>query len=173
MHPYKRVHTLHVLGTSCGVFSVKIGVSRAIDGLLAVDDLAEVGRQLFVRRVPTGPESVPPYGWDSVIVEMSDTCRLAFMDQIGMPAGSSTWIAEVGFGFCCLKLRPNDSHASDTGDLGYLRLKPVSLEALEMELARTHMHFDFPVPFTQRLLLLRRDVLVPEEDDTSFGDKEA
>ena len=173
MHPHKRVHTLHVLGTSCGVFSVKIGVSRAIDSLPAIDDLAEVGGELFVRRVPTSPESVPSHGWDSVIVEMSDPCRLAFVDQVGMPAGSTPWIAEVCFGFCCLKLRPNDTHARNTGDLGCLRLKTVSLEALEVERARTHMHFDFPIPFTQRLLLLRRDILVPEENNTSFSDKEA
>ena len=148
MHPHKRVHTLHVLGTRCGVFSVKIGVSRAIDSLLAVDDLAEVGGELFVRRVSTSPESVPSYGWDSVIVEMSDPCRLAFVDQVGMPAGSTPWIAEVCFDFCCLKLRPNDGHASDTRDRGRLRLKTVSIAALEMERARTHMHFDFAVPFT-------------------------
>ena len=133
MHPHERVHTLDVLGTSCGVFSVKIGVSRAIDSLLAVDDLAEVGGELFVRRVPTSPKSVPSHGWNSVIVEMSDPCRLAFVDQVGMPAGSTPRIAETGLGFCCLKLRPNNTHASDAGDLGCLRLKPVSLEALEIK----------------------------------------
>lgn len=35
-----------------------------------------------------------------------------------------------------------------------------------------YMHFNLSIPFAQRPLLLRRYILVPEEDDAPFGDKQ-
>lgn len=40
----KRVSALNVLGSGIWVVTVEIGVRRTVDGVLAVDDLAEVGR---------------------------------------------------------------------------------------------------------------------------------
>lgn len=148
MHPHQRVHTLHVLGSSGGIISVKVGVSRAIDSLLAVNHLAEVGRQLFVSRVTTSPEGIPSYCRNGIVVKMGDPCRLALMDQVRMPAGSAPGVAEAGFAFCSLQFWPNDRYTWNTRDLGCLRLELISLEILATKGGRAHMHFDLSVPLT-------------------------
>ena len=102
MDSHKRVHTLHVLGTGRGIISVKVGMSRAVDSLFAVDNLAKVGGKLFVGRVSTSPEGIPSNSRNGIIVEVGHPCRLAFVYEIRMPAGRPSGAAEVGFGLCCL-----------------------------------------------------------------------
>ena len=77
-------------------------MSRAVDSLFAVNELAEVGGELFVSRVTTSPEGIPPNAWNGVVVKMGDPCRLSFVNEVRMPAGSAPWVSEVGFDLSCL-----------------------------------------------------------------------
>lgn len=79
---------------------------------------------------------------------MGDPCRLAFVNKVRMPARRAPRVPEVGFGFCCLQLWPDDGYTRNTWDLGYLRLESVSLGLFEIELGEAYMNFDLSIPFT-------------------------
>ena len=71
---------LDVLGACIGVVAVEVGVCGAVDGVAAVDDLAELGRELLVGGVAGGPERVAADGGDGVVVEVGYAGWLAFVD---------------------------------------------------------------------------------------------
>ena len=88
VHSNERMHTLNVLWPGCEVIAVKVWVSAAVHSLLAVDDLPEIGRELFVRRIaytgqpsislsmetPTrSPQSVTANPWNRVVVQVGHT----------------------------------------------------------------------------------------------------
>lgn len=67
------VRALDMLWAELRVVAVQVLVGGDVDGVLAVDDLAEVRGQLLVRRVSARPECVAAVGWDCVVVEMGDS----------------------------------------------------------------------------------------------------
>jgi len=75
---------LDVLGACVGVVAVEVGVRGAVDGVAAVDDLAELRGQLLVGGVARGPERVAADGGHSVVVEVGDACWLVFVDAGGL-----------------------------------------------------------------------------------------
>jgi hypothetical protein len=77
--------SLNVLWPCFWVLTVQICVSRAVYGLLAINDLAKFRRKLLIRGVATSPESVSANRGDGVIVEVGDTCRLTLMNQVSVP----------------------------------------------------------------------------------------
>ena len=84
MHADERVAALDVLGACVGVVAVEVGVRGAVDSVAAVDDLAELGRQLLVRGVAGGPERVAADTGDCIVVEVGDACWLVFVDAGGL-----------------------------------------------------------------------------------------
>ena len=80
VHADQRVAALDVLGACVGVVAVEVGVCGAVDGVAAVDDLAELGRKLLVGGVAGGPERVAADGGDGVVVEVGDACWLVFVN---------------------------------------------------------------------------------------------
>lgn len=85
VHANQRVRSLNMLRSSLRVVPVQVGVRRSVDSVLAINDLAEVGGQLLIRRVSTGPERVTTNGRDRVVVQVSNTGRLALMHQVSVP----------------------------------------------------------------------------------------
>jgi hypothetical protein len=74
------VASLDVLRAGIRIISIKVLVRRCVDRTPAVYDLAEFWRQLFIRGVPRGPQSVSSDGGYSVIVQVKDARWLAFMN---------------------------------------------------------------------------------------------
>ena len=68
VHADQRVAALDVLGACVGVVAVEVGVCGAVDGVAAVDDLAEFGREFLVGGVAGGPERVAADAGDGVVV---------------------------------------------------------------------------------------------------------
>lgn len=89
VHTDERVAALNVLGPCVGVVAVEVGVCRAVDGVAAVDDLAEFGREFLVGGVAGGPERVAADAGDGVVVEVGYACWLVFVDAGGL---SVCWI---------------------------------------------------------------------------------
>lgn len=86
MHANDWMNTLNVLWACIGIVAVKISVSRFEICLTSIDDLSELRRKLLIRRVTRRPERISADGWDDVVVQMCDGCRLKLMDQICVPA---------------------------------------------------------------------------------------
>lgn len=84
VHADERVAALDVLGSGIGVVAVEVGVCGAVDGVAAVNDLAELGRQLLVGGVAGGPKRVAADAGDCVVVEVGDACWLVFVDAGGL-----------------------------------------------------------------------------------------
>jgi hypothetical protein len=84
VHAHERVATLDVLGAGVGVVAVEVGVRGAVDGVAAVDDLAEFGREFLVGGVAGGPEGVAADGGDGVVVEVGYAGWLVFVDAGGL-----------------------------------------------------------------------------------------
>lgn len=80
VHADNRVAALDVLWAGVRVVAVQVGVRGAVDGVLAVDDFAEVGREFLVGGVAGGPEGVTADGGDCVVVQVGDAGWLAFVD---------------------------------------------------------------------------------------------
>lgn len=80
VHADERVSALDVLGACVGVVAVEVRVRGAVDGVAAVDDLAELGRELLVGGVARSPERVAADGGDGVVVQVRDACWLVFVD---------------------------------------------------------------------------------------------
>ena len=62
--------------------------------------------QLFIGRVPTRPKCVTSERRDSIVVEVGDACRLAFVDEISVPSARPSRLAEVSRFLGGLKGRP-------------------------------------------------------------------
>lgn len=73
------VATLDVLGPSVRVTAVEVGVRRAVDGVAAVDDLAEDRGEFVVGGVARGPEGVAADGGDCVVVQVGYAGWLALV----------------------------------------------------------------------------------------------
>ena len=84
VHADERVAALDVLGACIGVVAVEVGVCGAVDCVAAVDDLAELGRELLVGGVAGGPERVAADAGDGVVVKVGDACWLVFVDAEGL-----------------------------------------------------------------------------------------
>jgi hypothetical protein len=84
VHAHERVATLDVLGAGVGVVAVEVGVRGAVDGVAAVDDLAELGREFLVGGVAGGPEGVAADCGDGVVVEVGYAGWLVFVDAGGL-----------------------------------------------------------------------------------------
>ena len=119
----QRVLAFHVPRACFWVVAIQIGMGRPVNGRLSVNDLAECRRQLLIRCISAGPESVTADGGHSIIVKMCHACWLSLVDQVCMPAGVSSRLTEIGWVFGCLKRRPDDSDAAHARHLGDLRLK--------------------------------------------------
>jgi hypothetical protein len=85
MYSDERMASLDVLGPCVWVVAVEVGVRGAVDGVFAVNDLAEVRGQLLVGGVARGPEGVAADGGDCVVVQV----------------GYAGWLALVGAGCWC------------------------------------------------------------------------
>jgi len=122
VHTNDRVNTLDVLGTGIRIVAVEVGMRRLEVCLLAIDDLAEAWTELLVGSIARCPQGVSTDRWYNVVVEMCDSCGLALVNQISVPARSTARVSEVGGSLSCLQSRPNHSDAFNAGYLGYLRL---------------------------------------------------
>lgn len=76
----QRVRALNVLGSGGRVLAVQVRMCGPVDGVLTVDDCAEVRRQFLVRGVARCPERVATDGWDSVVMQVCDPRWLALVD---------------------------------------------------------------------------------------------
>lgn len=123
VYPHQRVDSLNVLGSFFRMLSVQVWMSRDVDRLLPVDDLAEVRGQLLIGGVPTGPEGVTAHGRRGVDVQVRVARRLELVDQICVPARCSTWIPEIGCPLCGHEIGPDDGHPGQAGNLRDLRLE--------------------------------------------------
>lgn len=85
---------LNELWTGIWVVAVKVGVCAAVNGLLSVNDFAEIRAELLICCISRGPKSVTTDAWDSVVVKMSDACWVKLMNKIAVPSGSSSWLSE-------------------------------------------------------------------------------
>lgn len=84
VHAHDGVDALDVLGAGVGVIAVEVLVRADVDGLAAVDDLAELGAQFGVGGVPAGPEGVAAEGWDGVVVQVGDPGRVLLMYKVAV-----------------------------------------------------------------------------------------
>jgi hypothetical protein len=121
--PDQRVRPLDILWPGRRVVLVQVRVRGPVDGVLAVDDLAEVRGQFFVRRVARGPERVAAHGGHGVVVQVRDAGGLALVHQVRVPARRAARFAETGGEFLGLQRGPDDRDAGDAGDLGHLGLQ--------------------------------------------------
>jgi hypothetical protein len=86
----KRMAALDVLGPCVGVLAVEVGVCGTVDGVAAVDDLAEFRRQLLVGGVARGPERVAADFGDGVVVQVGYAGWLALVgSEIDVSLGSN------------------------------------------------------------------------------------
>lgn len=108
------------------MFPIQVRVCGTVDCCFAIDDSAEGWGEFFVCAITAGPKSVAADCWDSVVVEMSDSCWLFFVDEICVPARISAWLAKAGSVFGGLEGWPNHGYAQNTGDLRYLGLWYIS-----------------------------------------------
>lgn len=122
MHPHQWVLALDVLRARRRVLAVQVGVCRAVDGRLAVDELAEGRGELLVRAVAGRPEGVAADGGDRVIVQVRVARRLALVDEVGVPDAGGEDGAEVGPLRDGVEGGPDHGDAGNTGDLGCLGL---------------------------------------------------
>lgn len=90
MHSDDGMGTLDEFGTSSRVLAIEILMSAAENRILSVNDLAEVWGKLLVGSIAGRPKSVSADAWDSIVVEVSDSCRLSFMDKILRRSGLVT-----------------------------------------------------------------------------------
>lgn len=116
------VLTLHVPRPGLRVATLQIRVSRSIDGGLAINELAKLGRELLVCCVSACPERISSYSWNGVIVEMCHPSRLSFMNQVAVPSRCATWSTEAGWCLGGLQCRPHHGYAGDARDLRHLWL---------------------------------------------------
>jgi hypothetical protein len=148
-------------------------VRRDINSALAVDELAELGGELAVSRVARSPECVPAERGDSVVVQVGDSSRVFLVNEICVPSGSTAWLSERCFSFLGLKSRPDDCDAWNAWDVWDLWLDPISLCALDKIQFSTHMNLHLPEMLTQRLLLLRGDILISKKNYTPLCNKQS
>lgn len=118
----QRVSALDILRTACRVLTIEIRMSRPIDSLFAIDQLAEVRRQLLVCSVSACPEGVATDRRHSVVVEVSDTSRLTFMDEVRVPSRRTAGLSKASSNLGCLKCWPDHAHPGDTRNLRHLGL---------------------------------------------------
>ena len=103
--------SFHMLWSGLRIITIEVGVGGSVYSSLAVQKLPESGRQFVVRRISTGPESIPAILRHSIVMQMRNTRRLGFMDEIGMPARGSSGLAEVRLpSFFDLKVWPHHGH---------------------------------------------------------------
>jgi hypothetical protein len=177
VHAHKRVAALDVLGPGIGVVAVEVGVRGAVDGVLTVDDFAEVRRQFLVSAVAGGPERVAANGGHGVVVQVRDACWLAFVDaawvllarwcllrkravarhiQISMPPLRPNRLPKTRAKILPRQIRPDDSRALQTRNMRDLRV-----------------NLNFTIILSKLELFLRTEVLVAEEDDAALCDEES
>jgi hypothetical protein len=172
VHADQRVAALDVLGACVGVVAVEVGVRGAVDGVAAVDDLAELGREFLVGGVAGGPEGVAADGWDGVVVQVGYACWLVFMDacfvstidrlwqnfrdlQISVPPLRANRLTETRSKIILHQIRPNHRRA---------------LQARHMRHLRVDLNLTKILP--QLKLLLRTQILITEEHDAALGDQQ-
>ena len=97
-----RMNKLDVRRTGIRIIAVEIGMRGLEVRLLAVNDLAEARTELLVSSIARSPQGISTDSGYNIIVEMCDTCRLTLVDQISVPARSSSRISEVGGSLGCL-----------------------------------------------------------------------
>lgn len=66
----------------------------AVDSVLPIDELAEIGRQFLVSGVAGGPEGVTADGGDGVVVQVGYAGWLALVHEVSVPAGGAAGFAE-------------------------------------------------------------------------------
>ena len=108
MDPHQRVDALQMLGAGGRIFAVEIRMRGSIDGFLAIDYLAEIGRQFLVGGVTACPERVAADCGNGVVVQMRHPRGLLLVHKVRVPASRAAWVAEVGFDFSGLEGRPYD-----------------------------------------------------------------
>jgi len=155
MHADDRVDALDALGTGGWVVAVDVLMGRRVDGFTAVDDLAEFRGELGVCRVAAGPEGVTSKGWDGIVVQMGDARRMLLVDEITVPSRSATWVSERCTSLGCLKGWPDDGYTLYAWDVWHLRM--------DLHLAKM---------LSQLLLLLRREILISEENNGPLGNEQ-
>jgi len=171
VHAHERVATLDILEACVSVVAVEVGVRGAVDGVATVDD-AEGWGELLVGGVAGCPEGVAADGRDGVVVQVGYAGWLALVDsvegcwfwsgvkdwvahdnlQISMPPLRADGFAETGLSLRSRKIRPDDCRALQARHMRYLRVD-----------------LDFAVVLAELQLLLRAQVLVTEEDNTSLS----
>lgn len=122
VHADERVHALDVLEAGLGAVAVEVRVRGPVHGQLAVDDPAEVRRQLLVRRVPARPQRVAAHRRHRVVVQVRDPRRLQLVHEVRVPPRRASRVAEVGDALGGLEVRPDHRNAELPRDLWYLRL---------------------------------------------------
>lgn len=74
MHADQGVSPFNMSGACSEIFTVEILVSRSIHCLLSINQLAKVGRELFVCCITASPKGVSSNWRNRVVVQVSDTC---------------------------------------------------------------------------------------------------
>lgn len=172
MHAHDGMDTLNMLGTGIGIIAVEVRVRGFEVCLLAINDLAEAWTEFLISSITGSPQSISADRWHDIVVEMCDARRLTLMNQIGVPTRSTARVSEVGSSFSCLQSRPDHRDAFDARDLRYLRLCLCQHMDSRICSASTYVNFNLSIMLAKLLLLLGRNVLITEEDNTSFGDQQ-
>ena len=146
---------------------------RAEDGVAAVDDLAEFGRELLVSGVAGCPERVAADFGDGVVVEVSDACWLALVYACDLSV-PYTLVANIQHLQISVPSLGADRLAETRLDLRGHQIRPDHTRALEARHVRhLWVDLDFAVVVAKLELLLRTQILVAEEHYTALSDKKS
>ena len=164
---------LDVLGSSIGIIAVEVSVRRAEDGVAAVDDLAEFGRELLVSGVAGCPERVAADFGDGVVVEVSDACWLALVYACDLSV-PYTLVANIQHLQISVPSLCADRLAETRLDLRGHQIRPDHTRALEARHVRhLRVDLDFTIVVAELKLLLRTEILVTEEHYAAFSDQKS